>query len=656
MPSVMDWTVTNMDILISNSNLSNLQLTVESNLSLQANIERKPNISLINSTIGNLIGKNINLHAENCHFIHRIQQFPIFVLTGSDATFSNCHVHNVTIKTSHLSPAFNFTKPIVLPKYDPMISNLTVIKAWNSHLIVTNSVFSNNNGSVFDIRDNSHLEIVNSTLSENKGQYGCSVFASNRSAVIFIKSSFTNNWYQNATVTVQRNSRIMVKECEFLNNISPIRSDPAIGSALVIIYDTLFNIIASTFLANVASKGGAIFLGQVGSGQIENCTFRRNLAIQGGAINANFRIKVNISGCTFDNNTALEIQGEDRSRNNKELNGQAVAGAIMFFDSCHGMIENSKFIKNMALYGGALSIQKNSSVEISNCRFDQNWAFEGGGILTNENSSLYSSNTLFVQNSATPKVLKNSSGLINVQEHSEIHGGAIAANFYVRLVLEKCTFVENVAKFGGAINIADNANLTINSSDFDFNHAVQGGAISAVKNIKMSIEGCKFEGNTALACDRWDETCITTDMGKHNFSWKNIGEDTEGNGGGILISDNSMLTITHSTFSGHISQYGAVLTITRSKFAIGFSVFQFNNGQKSSSSSGIINSIQNANSILTHSVFASNTSPWGGVVQFFGTNERKSSIEMTYCNFTHNIAGQNGSPLGAVHNCRHFPL
>ncbi len=621
MPRVMEWKVTNMDISVSNSNLPNLKLTVEQELHFKENAYWKQNVSLINSTIGNLIGKNINLHVKNCHFTHRIQQFPIFVLTGSDATFSKCHVHNVTIKTSHLSPSFNFTKPIMLPKYDPMSSNLTVIKAWNSHLIVTNSIFSNNIGSAFDVRDRSHLEIVNSTISGNKGQYGCSVFASNRSALILIKSSFTNNWYQNATVTVQRNSRIMVKECEFSNNISPIRSDAAIGSVLVIRYNTSFKIIASTFFANVASKGGAIFLGQVGSGQIENCTFHRNLAIQGGAINANSRIEVNISGCTFDNNTALEILGEDRSRNNKELNGQAVAGAIMFFDSCHGMIENSEFIKNKALYAGSLLIEKNSSVEINNCTFKQSWAFEGGAIYIHENSFLYINSTMFIENAATAKVLYDPSQITNILEYSDIKGGAIAAALGVRVVLYKCQFLRNVATTGGAIQIT-NGTLLIYTSIFKVNNATQGGAVDAM-HVRISVNRTEFESN---------------------FAFGDV--ENVGNSGGIRVSNSEVFSISHSSFIGHTSPQGAVLTIINTTFYIEFSVFWFNHGQRGA----IINSIENANGILTHSTFTNNTSPTGGLLLFSGTKRTRSLIEMYNCDFIYNTPGPYGSPINIQTN------
>ena len=637
-PTFNIWSVTDMDIVISDSDLSKMQMTVKTHSFSVQSDKQKQKVILFNSTIGHLIGMHINLHAIQCNIAKVIQLFPIFNVNDSIFQFSNCNFQNISW-TSTLDVAMEGG---LKPRTNPIFSLFAVVKAWRSHILVKNSIFCNNFGTLFNVQDKSSLEMVNSTICSNKGYAGCSIFAANHSSVRLVDTIFKDNIYLNATINVQKNSYIKMTDCTFLENSGGVRKDNALGSTVAIRYNTSFQITSCIFSDNQASHGGSLFLGPNGYGTIDNCTFYRNVAIQGGAINAQNGVEVRISNSKFDNNSALEIPGEDRSRGNAQGNAQATAGAISVY-SAHAVIEGSEFRQNMALYGGRILIERYALVEINNSKFEFNLAFEGGAILINQNSSLYIYNTSFIENAATERVLQDRSRINQILEHSDIRGGAILGNVYALIVVELSTFRKNVARFGGALCVSDNTSLSIGLSLYQFNLGEQGGAIYAMREVNINITASIFQNNSAISCDKLIDICIAETQSKYNkmFTGPTGGSVFEA-GGGISASKGVNISISDSVFRNHLSYFGAVLALYDNVvFSIRFSTFQFNLGAQG----GILYSSQNAYGILLHCRFENNKSPMSGLIHSFGNSETDSLLEMSYCEFKNNTAGQFGSPI-----------
>jgi predicted outer membrane repeat protein len=200
----------------------------------------------------------------------------------------------------------------------------------------------------------------------------------------------------------------------------------------------------------------------------------------GGGIQARPNSVTKISGCMFAGHAA-DRGAAIASRGIMDISGslfadctaELVAGAIWASNSSTVAVSNSRFVKNAATGGGAISAA--GSLTITSCQFDGN-----GAVLP-----------------------------ANGQPHTEPSGGAISFMHQVndalpQLVVVNSSFTDNVAAVrGGAI--ASKGAFTLAHCDFRNNSVAQfnGGALYAridatvaVPTIQPTVYNCTFVDNT----------------------------------------------------------------------------------------------------------------------------------------------------------------
>jgi len=203
---------------------------------------------------------------------------------------------------------------------------------------------------------------------------------------------------------------------------------------------TFINGYSNTSSAQTADWGGAIYSNGAYKGHvISDCKFYNNTAYNGGAIYLGGDAS-DIIGCEFEDNNATTSGGavfinglhdtiDDSTFNNNEANefGGAVACSS---DEQGAEISNSVFTSNIALNGGAVSMQ-NAAGTISGSNFTENLAENGGAIAVYGEAKITESN--FTNNTA------------------DNYGGAVYVNGSAKLYITKSVMKNNTATVGSSI-------------------------------------------------------------------------------------------------------------------------------------------------------------------------------------------------------------
>ena len=345
------------------------------------------------------------------------------------------------------------------------------------------------------------------------------------------------------------------------------------GGAIDIVGDDA-SIINSNFTDNHAVYGGAIFAGDSsGNTNIYNATFSKNGAVlDGGAV------QIRGSGVTL-NQTHFHLNVAGRSGGAIYVGGTGTTnvvyhseftdnqagdhgGAIDWIASA-GEVYYSNFIRNTAVYGGALYLNGiSSNSKIFNVYFKENRATKNGGAIDCNATMMGLNNTIFISNYAGEYGAAlcredNAAGGFGenntfIANHAEISGAALAWLGVDGININNYTFINNTADIsGGAIYVrADSPNCNVRNSHFDNNYVTdvregRGGAID------------------------W--------LGDNGYIYNTTFEDSFAvNGGTLYVGNNSNnMIILESAFSGSravgeggsIVLYGNNASISKSNFS-----------------------------------------------------------------------------------------
>ncbi|MBN1500460.1 MAG: hypothetical protein JW982_09900 [Spirochaetes bacterium] len=274
---------------------------------------------------------------------------------------------------------------------------------------------------------------------------------------------------------INTNSKVNLRNCEFLSNISG-----DFGGAINCFSNSILNVDNCIFKENTStSDGGAIYCNSGTRLNIFNSIFQGNTGSSGGAIYS-LSSTVNISdNCVFDSNSA-------GSR----------CGAILSVNSIINISNNCKFTGNHGLVGGAILSEKNplddplkSILNISdNCEFSNNYSTLGGAVSVSYGIAKISENCVFNGNYAH-------SGAAN--------GGAISFSLCDEVIITDCVFINNyldkyaIGRNGGAILLESNDFVYVKSCQFINNSATgNGGAIYKNNVTFLTLENNYFQGNT----------------------------------------------------------------------------------------------------------------------------------------------------------------
>ena len=298
--------------------------------------------------------------------------------------------------------------------------------------------------------------------------------------------------------------------------------------------------------------------------------------------------------------------------NGHNISGENLA-RIFLFD----LYDNEVTLNNLTLIcgfsdgddGGAVYVDRNSTLYINDVNFFENTA-ESGGALYSE-GKVYITNSVFDNNSITLPVSNKFDGgaaicnygeylsisnsnitnnLKDVVDESNYLAGAVAT--YSNTYIENSYFADNGGSLGGAIlsygylNYGDNL-LKIINTIFKGNIADFGGAIYAL-SFDLEIDNCTFEDNKANGIDDFllGGGAIVVCPGDFDVDIKDSlfsRNSATGKGGAIVLNVIDEGTIDNCTFKSNSADEGGAVYIKSSDLiTISNSRFNANNASKGS--------------------------------------------------------------------------
>ncbi len=347
----------------------------------------------------------------------------------------------------------------------------------------------------------------------------------------------------------------------------------------------------SNFIRNIAVRGGgAIYVDCAcnltinGGSFVENQTTNQN-DLGGGAINAVNKAGtiINLDGVHFKNNVSGGTGGAILTyATNNELNinntifegnkttGNKTGGAISFNNNNNNitgmkltLTGTNQFIENSSVSGGAIHVDKFSSVTISEGTvFEENTATSNGGALYFASDvSCTITGAEFTGNTAT-----SSGGAIYISGGTNtITGAEFTQNF-----------VSAETARGGAVYLADGTNTFTNAvftensitdtSTGSFGSSLSYGGAVYIANGTNTFTDSIFEGNSANVpgdntSERAHGGAVAIGNGTVNtFKGVTFRENLATNGGAILVNTSAPLYITDSIFEKNKATASAGLT------------------------------------------------------------------------------------------------
>ena len=220
-------------------------------------------------------------------------------------------------------------------------------------------------------------------------------------------------------------------------------------------------------------------------------------------------------------------------------------GAILNYGSL--TVNESDFVDNKAVFGGAIKNQSGATSVISDSDFENNSANAdsggrgGGGAIHNEfdGASVTVTNSVFSGNT------------------SDVDGGALH-NEGIASVSDSKFENNSATNFGGAIrNERGTAQLSVNKGVFENNSAAEGGAIYNEDNgASVTVAESEFSGNTSSTLGG-----ALYNRGVASVSDSQFRENSTSNFGGAIhnAGATSQLTVSDSVFESNSATEGGAL-------------------------------------------------------------------------------------------------
>ena len=505
------------------------------------------------------------------------------------------------------------------------------------NLTVINSTFINNyayedGGAIYS--SHGHVTIIGSIFSLNVADYGGAILIDN-SYLTIIDSTFTGNRAEDGGAIYNFAGTSVMDNVTFINNyaesggaIFVIGSGEIMGAAnpstdtFLLAAQTgnevILKVANSIFDNNTAEENaGAIYIGNAAA-TINNSLFNKNSANMGGSI-YNMGV-LTIFDSNLTNNFAFEdfeshggailssgnlIMNHTVLSNNSAYGDNSGVGGAIFISEGHFEITESTFINNYAYYGGAIFVNKDTTIlespgpandvlssaqensvlgevvandillRVTDSTFMDNRAYKGGAIynegiaivtgsrfddnMANAGGAIYNTRLLTISKSAFGNNLANKS--------SNAYGGAIYNDEDGNVNITACELSYNSVKgklaFGGAIyNVGE---AYVKDSTLTFNRAIgtdfaTAGAI--YNQNKLFVINSTFANNTATAISAAEGGAILTAVGQlivddSTFSC-NVASANQ-SAGGAIINLYGNATINDSTFKNNSANNGSAV-------------------------------------------------------------------------------------------------
>ena len=320
------------------------------------------------------------------------------------------------------------------------------------------------------------------------------------------------------------------------------------------------------------SSGAAINLASYSNLTVINCTFLNNTVYNsdGGAIMAQRGTNMEINRCLFSNNTSIRVSDLEWKSFKRGM-GSAVKVTI---NSTLRLID-TVFKNNNAYLATVLVVSYNdvdyavSKLYVENCSFVNNTSQSSGAIYLDELGIGEFYNTTFRDNKVTGS------------------GGTLVLDACISAVVDNCSFINNDAVKGGAIQIKVfeydyRSNVVIRNCNFSGNRASeQGGAVYA----------------------KYGLTKIINSSFSDNYCTK----------GGAIYAKYASLEITGSRFSENSADYGGALFLRTDNNYINNNIFTSNAATQKGGAiySKIQSAIDSNNCVYTKNVAVKGSDVYG---------------------------------------------
>ena len=344
-----------------------------------------------------------------------------------------------------------------------------------------------------------------------------------------------------------------------------------------------------------------------------------------GALAVNSLLSITIVNCNFHNNSprgAIQIHNKDY------INVLSVPYTLT--------INESNFVNNTAMHGGALGIEWFFNLIIFNSNFINNQAYTyGGSIKILERSDLlkkllFSESFFLLTNCTFHKNNANSGGAIEIEFIR-------TENYSYYLKINDTLFSNNWAeKDGGALSIYEGTKLYLYRCTFIKNSAnrnATGGSISSFASV-VHINECIFDNNSASSSGGAlnIEGATTFIISSSNFT-NNIAEE----GGALKIKCKSSVLFHNTNFTKNRAGCGGAAAVIVGKLTVQYSTFDLNKA-----SNGAALEVHSHDSYFLNSKFLGNKADHDG-----GALRLKSNVTIIQgCSYNNNSASQgNGGAI-----------
>ncbi|MDR0766848.1 MAG: right-handed parallel beta-helix repeat-containing protein [Methanosarcinales archaeon] len=273
----------------------------------------------------------------------------------------------------------------------------------------------------------------------------------------------------------------------------------------------------------------------------ESCTIQRNRADTGGGVyvanNSNVKF---VSSTLFRNNattdgSAIFIRSGSVELQNTVIDGHSGRHNLVRLEQGRLIADRTTIATNtMTVRGSPVSAASGTTVEFRNSTFSNNTATESAGILTR--GTLIVENCVFDRgttsgNGGGISLMNGSTGTIKYSIFSNADvagdGGGIFVDAGATAAIDTCTFLNNIANYGGAFFSRGTVNAT---------------AVTAINNT------AKFFGGAVALWNGGDLTMTKSVLAANTARSNNTPRET--GGGGMNIS-NSRATLSNNVVVGN---------------------------------------------------------------------------------------------------------
>lgn len=263
-------------------------------------------------------------------------------------------------------------------------------------------------------------------------------------------------------------------------------------------------------------------------------------------------------------------------------------GGINNRSTANPTIRNCVFKGNSALIAGGAMANLKSHPQIYDSVFEENLSARGAA-LSNNNSSPYVQNTVFRNNFA-----------------EDGYGGAVFNNGKSRGLFIDCSFINNAANDGGAMNNTVDSGVTVAGSLFSGNTANNGGAVSNSQSSPYFSDSV-FENNAASVGGGAIENFSNANPKIVNCIFKNNSATGMSSGGAILTNTGSPIVVSSLFYKNTAYSGGAVANTDSSGYFIS-STFVNNSATGQFGYGGGMHNHINSDSFVTNCIFYFNSS------------------------------------------------